>query len=345
MDAVVGGGIVGLAVAAELVRHGRQVVVLEKEAEWATGQTGRNSGVIHSGLYYAPGSLKAKLCVAGARSMVEYCERHGIPHAVTGKLVVATTGAELAQLDGLLDRGLANGVPVRKLSTGEILEREPHVLCLGGLEVASTGVTDFAAVARALADEVAAGGGELRLGTEVTGRAGSVLTTTTGDLKADMVIGCAGLHADRLAILCGVDPPAHILPVRGDYAEVRRPELVNGLVYPLPDLPFLGVHFTKGLDGRLLAGPSAGGRRFGRRRAFLKALQKLVPEVAERDLIPLPPGFRAQAVRPDGSLVEDFLIVEGEGSIHVLNAPSPAATAALEIAKAVVSRARGMEGR
>jgi L-2-hydroxyglutarate oxidase len=364
--AVAGGGIVGLAVAAELLRRrpGAAVVVLERERSWGAGQTGRNSGVVHSGLYYAPGSLKARLCVAGARSMVEFCAAHGVPCAVTGKVVVATTASQLPMLDVLRARGEANGVPVRRLSVDEVRDVEPHVLCLGGLLVESTGVTDFAAVARALASDVASDGGVLRLGAEVTGRRGRVVETTSGEVEADLVIGCAGMGSDRLAQMFGVDPGVRIVGFRGEYFSVQREDLVRTLVYPVPDpaFPFLGVHLTRGVDGHVHAGPNAvldrplhslrfsGTRVLARRhwrtgapeawrslsrRAFLRALQQLVPEIADRDLVPAPAGVRAQAVRPDGTLVDDFLIVRGEGSIHVVNAPSPAATAALEIARAI----------
>ncbi len=388
--AIVGGGIVGLAVAARVqARWPRaRIVVLEKETDWARHQTGRNSGVIHSGLYYKPGSLKARLCVAGARSMVEFCTVNDIPHRVTGKVVVATEPDELPRLEALAERGAENGVPVRRLIADEVREYEPHVKCLAGLHVATTGVTDYAAVARVLAGKVADAGGDLRTGTEVTGirrAAGAVqiLATTSGDVAARTVVGCAGLHADRLARMSGLEPAARIVPFRGEYYELRPAarHLAAGLVYPVPDpaFPFLGVHLTRMIDGSVHVGPNAvlafaregyrsrdvdprhlaatlgysGTRRLARRhwdegaremwrsvsrRAFVRRLQRLVPAVTEADLVPADAGVRAQAVSPDGALVDDFLIVRGEAAVHVLNAPSPAATSSLQIANVVVEQ-------
>ena len=385
--AVVGGGIVGLSIASALGRRrpDARIVVLEKENAWATHQTGNNSGVIHSGIYYKPGSLKAELCRAGARSMVEFCREHGIAHRVTGKVIVATKPEEVPRLDALWVRGLANEVPVRRLSPEEVREHEPHVSSVAGLHVASTGIVDYKAVCRAHAGLVQAQGGELRLGVTVTGvrpgASGSVVLTDAGEVEAKVVVNCAGLHSDRVARAAGVNPEAQIVPFRGEYYELR-PEarhLVNTLVYPVPnpEFPFLGVHFTKMIDGSVHAGPNAvpalkregytwrdvdrrdvaevlrypgfwklarkhwdeGAKEIWRslnKKAFVRSLQALVPEVTADDVVPTHAGVRAQALRADGALVDDFLVVRGPGSVHVCNAPSPAATSSLEIAKAVV---------
>jgi (S)-2-hydroxyglutarate dehydrogenase len=384
---VIGGGIVGLAVADLLVRQQPRVrvTVLEKEEDWARHQTGRNSGVIHSGLYYPPGSHKARMCRAGAASMVRFAVEHGIPHAVCGKLVVATTPAELAGLDRLGERGLANALDVRRLTAQEAREREPHVSALAALHVASTGVIDYTAVCAALVRRLGAAGAELRTGVEVLGwhRPGSslVLRTSAGDLPTDSVVACAGLHADEVARRLGHRPSVRIVPFRGEYYSLTATAapLVRGLVYPVPDpaLPFLGVHLTRGVDGHVHAGPNAvlalaregyrrrdvdagdllgilafpglwqlarryhraGAREVARslsRRRFGDSLRRLVPELRDEDLVPAPSGVRAQAVRPDGTLVDDFLVERSGPVVHVLNAPSPAATSAFEIARHIV---------
>jgi L-2-hydroxyglutarate oxidase len=386
---VIGAGILGLATAHRLLldRPDASVTVLEKESRVAAHQTGRNSGVIHAGVYYAPGSLKAKLCRAGSRSMVEFCAEHGVPAKVCGKLIVATDPAELPRLRALHERAVANGLAVTMLTPDEAKEYEPHVACVAAMHVASTGIADFAAVCRALADLVAKAGGEVRLGTRVTGirtrGGGFVLRTTAGEIPADALINCAGLHADRVARLAGVDPPARIIPFRGEYFTLRpeREELVRGLIYPVPDpqFPFLGVHLTRMVDGSVHAGPNAvqataregygwlrvnprdvadiatwpGWWRLARRhlrygltevrrslsrRRFAADLARLVPELRADDIVPAASGVRAQAVHRDGSLVDDFLIVTRPGQLHVLNAPSPAATSSLEIARYLVDR-------
>ncbi|WP_434743509.1 L-2-hydroxyglutarate oxidase [Micromonospora sp. SH-82] len=386
---VVGGGIVGLAVAHRLLteRPDDQVTVLEKEAGWAAHQTGHNSGVIHAGVYYQPGSLKATLCRAGSASMVEFCREHGLAYQVCGKLIVATDPAELPRLHDLHQRALANGLPVRLLDPAETAEHEPHVAAVAALHVASTGIVDFAAVCRTLADLLAAGGAQLRTGTEVTGvtdRGDEVVVTTTGgEVVADVLINCAGLHADRISRLAGVSTPVRIVPFRGEYYELteQRRDLVRGLIYPVPDpqFPFLGVHLTRMVDGSVHAGPNAVlataregyswgrfdvrdvwdelsyrglwalGRRHYRygmtevarslsRKRFAASLARLVPELTGADIVRAGAGVRAQAIRPDGSLVDDFLIVEAPRQVHVLNAPSPAATSSLEIARHIVSR-------
>ena len=387
--AVIGGGIVGLSVAWVILKRRPEIriAVLEKENNWARHQTGRNSGVIHSGIYYKPGSLKAQLCREGNRRMVEFCDIHGIPYEICGKVIVATVTSELPRLDNLYQRGIANGLELKKLSAPGVREIEPHVSCLAGILVPSTGIVDFAAVCRKLAELIRARGGDLSLNTKVErfrkdGSRG-VLETSKGPLTARWTINCAGLHSDRLAELAGEKPPARIVPFRGEYYELKaeRRRLVRNLVYPVPDpqFPFLGVHFTRMIDGSVHAGPNAvlslkreGYHRtsfdmrdfvetmtypgFWRlaakhakygleevhrsfsKRAFVRSLQRLIPEIRQEDLVPGEAGVRAQALRPDGGLVDDFLIVKGPSAIHVCNAPSPAATASLEIGRLVAEQ-------
>jgi len=384
---IIGGGILGLATAHRLIldRPDATVTVVEKEDRLAAHQTGHNSGVIHAGVYYRPGSLKARLCRAGSRSMVAFCEEHGVPARVTGKLIVATSAEELPRLRALHERATANGLRVTLITPEQAREYEPHVACVAALHVASTGIADFAAVCRALARLVEKAGGRVRLGTRVTGIRpdgdATVVETTGGDLRADYLINCGGLHADALARLAGLRPEARIIPFRGEYYELRpdRRDLVRGLIYPVPDpqFPFLGVHFTRMIDGSVHAGPNAvlataregygwgrirpgdladeatwpGLWRLARRhwrygltevrrslskRRFTESLARLVPDVTEDDLVRGGAGVRAQAIARDGSLVDDFLIVRGPRQVHVLNAPSPAATSSLEIAKHIV---------
>jgi len=385
---VIGAGIVGMAVAHRLVvdRPDAEVTVLEKENRLAAHQTGHNSGVIHAGVYYSPGSLKARLCQAGSRSMVDFCRAHDLPVEVCGKLIVATTEAELPRLHALHARASAGGLPVRLIDAGQAREHEPHVRCLAALHVASTGIVDFTAVTEALAELARRAGATIRLGARVTGiaeRAGElVVDTTSGEVVTDALVNCAGLHADRVARLAGVAAPARIVPFRGEYLALRddRRDLVRGLIYPVPDpaLPFLGVHLTRAVDGSVHAGPNAvlalaregytwgrvsardlagllaypGMWRLGRthlraglaevrrslsRQRFAADLARLVPELTVRDLVPAGSGVRAQAVARDGRLVDDFLIEARGRQIHLLNAPSPAATSALEIARHVVN--------
>jgi L-2-hydroxyglutarate oxidase len=381
---VIGGGIVGLATAYELTRSRPHatVTVLEKESRVAAHQTGHNSGVIHAGVYYKPGSLKARLCRAGSQSMVDFCAAHAIPVRVCGKLIVATEQSEVSRLDALFERATANGLPVTKVTPEQARDYEPNVACVAGIHVASTGIVDFGQVCRTLADLVAKAGGEVRLGTGVTGlRPGQVLTSE-GDLAADLVVNCAGLHSDRIARMAGVDPGVRIVPFRGEYYELRpqRRHLVQGLIYPVPDprFPFLGVHLTRMIDDSVHAGPNAvlalsrEGYSWGRFRLrdaaeaaaypglwrlargnlgyalrevrrslspklFAESLARLVPALRREDIVPAGAGVRAQAIARDGSLVDDFLIVRAPGQVHVLNAPSPAATSSLEIAKHIVS--------
>ncbi|WP_318213450.1 L-2-hydroxyglutarate oxidase [Streptomyces sp. SCL15-6] len=384
---VIGGGIVGLSTAYAITRTapGTRVTVLEKEPGPARHQTGRNSGVIHSGIYYRPGSLKARFAVRGAAEMVKFCAEYGIDHAVTGKLIVATDRAELPRLHALVQRGRENGIPVRELGSAQIHEYEPEVRGLAAIHVGTTGVCDFVGVARQLAR---ASGAEIRYGAEVLRidrrpDLGVAVRTRTGDvIRARVLVNCAGLHCDEVARMTGDDPGMRIVPFRGEYYELARPELVRGLVYPVPDpaFPFLGVHLTRGIDGSVHVGPNAvpalaregygwgvvrprelgatlawpGSWRIARRHwrygagelrrslskgAFTSAVRRLLPAVTEGDLVEAPAGVRAQAVLADGTLVDDFLIKEGARTVHVLNAPSPAATAALPIGREVGRRA------
>lgn len=385
---IVGGGILGLAVAHRLRADRRRdtVTVLEKEASWAAHQTGHNSGVIHAGVYYKPGSLKATLCRAGSASMVRFCTEQGLPYEISGKLIVAVEAAELPRLHALHERAVANGLPVTLIGAIEAAEYEPYVSAVAALRVDSTGIADFGAVCRRLAELLDADGADLRLNTRVSGiqaRPGGVLVRTgAGEVAGDVLVNCAGLHADRIARLAGIDPPARIVPFRGEYYELLpgRRDLVRGLIYPVPDpqFPFLGVHLTRMIDGSVHAGPNAvlataregySWRRFDprdvweqasysglwalarqhyrygltevtrslSRRRFAASLARLVPEVTEADIVPAGAGVRAQAVRPDGGLVDDFLIVEADRQVHVLNAPSPAATSSFEIARHIVA--------
>ncbi|MEU6104830.1 L-2-hydroxyglutarate oxidase [Streptomyces flaveolus] len=384
---VIGGGIVGLSTAYAITRTapGTRVTVLEKEPGPARHQTGRNSGVIHSGIYYRPGSLKARYAVRGAAEMVKFCAEYGIDHAVTGKLIVATDRAELPRLHALVQRGRENGIPVRELGSAQIHEYEPEVRGLAAIHVGTTGVCDYVGVARQLSR---ASGAEIRYGAEVLRidrrpDLGVAVRTRTGDvIRARVLVNCAGLHCDEVARMTGDDPGMRIVPFRGEYYELARPELVRGLVYPVPDpaFPFLGVHLTRGIDGSVHVGPNAvpalaregygwgvvrprelgatlawpGSWHIARRHwrygagelrrslskgAFTSAVRRLLPAVTEGDLVAAPAGVRAQAVLADGTLVDDFLIKEGARAVHVLNAPSPAATAALPIGREVGRRA------
>jgi len=390
---VVGGGIVGLATARALLlaRPGLDLVVLEKEADVGLHQSGRNSGVVHSGIYYPPGSMKARLCRAGSRSIVRYAEDHGIAVEITGKLIVATREGELGGLAALEARGRDHGLTIRRLDPVEVAEHEPHVSCIAAVHVAETGVIDFPSVCRRLADDVRAAGGEILTDTRVdsvaavSDRTGCRhrIATSRGEVRAGTFVNCGGLQSDLVAASAGIAIPAEIIPFRGEYMELR-PEarhLVRGLVYPVPDpaFPFLGVHLTRGFDGSVHAGPNAvpafarqGYRwrdvrprdlfsaarspafrqltlRHGRagidevvrslsRRLLVRDLRRIVPALTGDDLVAAPSGVRAQAVLPDGTLVDDFLLVERPDQVHVLNAPSPAATSSLAIGNEVARR-------
>ncbi|PZO38299.1 MAG: L-2-hydroxyglutarate oxidase [Pseudanabaena frigida] len=384
---IIGGGIVGLATGMTLSqRHPHaKLLIIEKESQWSFHQTGNNSGVIHSGIYYKPGSFKAKFCRDGNNSMVKFCQEHGIDHEICGKVIVATNPQELPLLEDLYQRGLNNNIEVAKISAEEVREVEPHVLCLAGLRVFSTGIVNYRQVSQKLADLIRDRGGELLLNTKVTQiediPEGKAIITDKGTFKTRTIINCGGLQSDRLAKLGNVDPQAQIIPFRGEYYELKPEKryLVKTLIYPVPNpnFPFLGVHFTKMIDGSVHAGPNAvlSFKREGYKKtdfdlkdvievfsypgfwklaakhsqdgiqeivrsfskqAFTHSLQQLIPEVQIDDLIPTHSGVRAQALKPNGQLVDDFLIIKDRKSVHVCNAPSPAATSSLEIGKAVV---------
>jgi (S)-2-hydroxyglutarate dehydrogenase len=386
---IIGGGIVGLSTAMHLTRSypGSKILVLEKEASAALHQTGRNSGVIHSGIYYKPGSYKALFAKAGAESMVAFCRDHGIPFDVCGKLIVATDASQLAGLEALYQRGVQNGVPVEKISTEHAREIEPHVNCVAALQVKSTGITSYGEICLEYLRQIEAAGGEVVYRSQVSAirstDAGHVVETSTGPYSGRFVINCAGLYSDRVARSAGINPPALIVPFRGEYYELipERRHLVRTLIYPVPnpDFPFLGVHFTRMIDGGVHAGPNAvlayaregyrkrdinvsdlmetltyrgfwkmASRNLGEglkemhrslsKSVFTRSLQHLIPEVRAEDLRPCAAGIRAQALFPDGKLADDFLIVPGRQILHVCNAPSPAATASLEIGRELAAQ-------
>jgi L-2-hydroxyglutarate oxidase len=383
---VVGAGIIGLATARALRRAGRSVAVVDAEDRVAAHQSGRNSNVIHSGLYYRPGSLKARLAVAGRDETVAFCRAHDLPHRVGGKLVVATEPEELPRLAELARRGLANGVECHELDGRAARRYEPAVRALAALRVPGTGVCEFRLVAEKLAALLVADGGELLLGWRVQRlvrrRADVVVRADGGELLGRRVVSCAGLRADELARRSGARPPVRILPFRGEYAGLRPAArgMVRELIYPVPDpgLPFLGVHATRGVDDTVHVGPNAVlalaregydwrtvrprelagalvypglgrlARRYWRygldevrgslsRRVMAARVRRMLPDVRPDDLEPGGAGVRAQAVRPDGSLVDDFLFVPDGPVLHVLNAPSPAATAALPIGREIAA--------
>ena len=381
---IVGAGIVGFATAHAVQARfpQKRVLVLEKEPRPGLHQTGRNSGVIHSGIYYKPGSFKARFCKDGNASMRAFCIEHDIPFELTGKVIVATEESEMAQLEVLYQRGIEHGLTVRRVSAGELREIEPHAAGIAGLHVPSTGIVDYKVVLDKLAELVVARGGEVRFNTRVMAANGRVVETTAGDIECSTLINCAGLYSDRVARAAGAEVPARIIPFRGEYYRLKpdKSYLVKGLIYPVPNpsFPFLGVHCTRMMDGSVHLGPNAvlafsregyhkttvnlrdlaetlTYRGFWRlaarhwrdgthemvrsfsRAAFVRSLQRLVPAITEDDVVPSEAGVRAQALRPDGTLEDDFLIVRHAGAIHVCNAPSPAATASLEIGKTVAA--------
>lgn len=394
--AVIGGGIVGLSIARAILqsRPNARLLLLEKEPYLARHQTGHNSGVIHSGIYYKPGSLKARYAREGAEALVGFCQEHRLAHEVCGKVIVATKPDELPRLDDLHQRGLENGLRVERIGPEELREIEPHAAGIAALKVPETGIVDYTEVTGAFAATVEALGGELRTNAEVeeiseTEREVKI-STNRGTFRVGTLVNCAGLHSDRIARLCGVEAEVKIVPFRGEYYELRPEKryLVKNIIYPLPDpsFPFLNVHLTRTVGGGVEAGPNAVlglaregykktdvsirdaaetltypalwrlGRRHWRtgigefvrsfsKKAFTRSLNKLVPEVEEEDLVPIEAGVRAQALADDGGLVDDFLIVEGKSSVHVLNAPSPAATAAIPIGEAITKRVTGREER
>jgi L-2-hydroxyglutarate oxidase len=387
---VVGGGIVGLATAWKLqqARPELKIGLVEKEQVLGKHQTGNNSGVLHSGLYYKPGSAKAQLAVEGLQQMLAFCREHKIPHDQCGKIVVATAPDELPRLESLWERGTANGLKgLRKLRPPEIKEIEPHAAGIAAIHVPQEGIVDYPAVTSKLGELIKSGKGEIHLGARVNQLmpepGGWTVRSTAGDFHARFVVTCAGLHSDRLAKMAGSKPSARIVPFRGEYYKIRpeRQFLVRNLIYPVPDpkFPFLGVHFTRLIHGGIEAGPNAvlalaregyhwtrinlrdsceallfpglwrflaaypsmcgyEIRRSLSRSEFTRSLQKLVPEIQSDDLAPGGAGVRAQAMTNDGKLVEDFHFEDGERALHVLNAPSPAATASLAIGERICQK-------
>ena len=387
---IVGGGLVGLGTAWKLLqaKAGTKLLLLEKEQALGQHQSGHNSGVLHAGLYYKPGSNKAKLAVGGLQQMLAFCHEHKIRHEQCGKIVIATTPEELPRLETLWERGNANGLKgLRKLNREEIKEIEPHAAGIAAIHVPQEGIVDYHAVARKLGELIQGAGGEIRLGTRVNSlhaeNSAWHARTSSGDFQAKFVIGCAGLHSDRVVRASGRKPSAKIIPFRGDYHKIRpdRQFLVRNLIYPVPDpkFPFLGVHFTRLIHGGIEAGPNAvlafaregyGWTKINLRdlleaaffpglwrfmfaypslcgteircslskRAFTRALQKLVPEIRVEDLAPGGAGVRAQAMLPEGKLVEDFHFEEAPGILHVVNAPSPGATASLAIGETIANK-------
>jgi L-2-hydroxyglutarate oxidase len=386
---IIGGGIVGLATAYRFLERfpGKTVTVLEKEAEVAKHQTGRNSGVMHSGIYYRPGSLKALNCRAGKKAMEEFCTKENIPFDLCGKIIVAVEESELPRMEALLERGPQNGVVCNRITPEQIREIEPHCVGLAGIHVPEAGVVDYARVCRRLAEIITEQGSLVVTSAKATaikrdnGRA--VVETAAGPFAAKQIVNCAGLHSDRVTKLSGAKPSAMVVPFRGEFYALR-PEgqyLVKALIYPVPDpaYPFLGVHFTKRMTGMIECGPNAvlafaregyknttvnlrdlgetltypgfwrlatrywriGANEMHRsfsKRAFVRALQRLVPEIKSEYLDWAPAGVRAQTVSPDGKMVDDFVIDETDRVVNVENAPSPAATASLNIGKLVVDR-------
>ncbi|MEW9672519.1 L-2-hydroxyglutarate oxidase [Ammoniphilus sp. 3BR4] len=387
--AIVGGGIVGLSTGMELTRRypKAKILVLEKEDHWAVHQTGHNSGVIHSGIYYKPGSFKAKFAREGSRSMVEFCQKYGIEHDMCGKVIVATKKEELPLLDNLFQRGLDNGLAITKIGPEELRDIEPHVHGLAAIRVPMAGIVNYKQVSEIYASIIESNGGELRLSTRVERitetNNGVEIETNRGSFRATYIINCAGLHSDRVAKSGGMNTDMMIVPFRGEYYELKPEKryLVKHLIYPVPNpaFPFLGVHYTRMIGGHVEAGPNAvlAFKREGYQKtdfslkdlaevlaypgfwkiaskywregmdeyirsfskaAFVRSLQELIPEIRAEDLEPAPAGIRAQALKSDGTLVDDFHIISGKNSIHVCNAPSPAATASIQIGKAVVDR-------
>jgi (S)-2-hydroxyglutarate dehydrogenase len=388
---IIGGGVVGLAVGLEITRRfpGKRLLLLEKEDRVARHQSGHNSGVIHSGVYYKPGSMKARLCVAGAAAMVEFCREHGVPHQVCGKVIVATAEDEIPRLEDLRTRGEANGLTgLRLIGPEELREIEPNAAGLRALVVPSTGITDYAVVCEKYAQLIARNEGTVKTSAAATGirRSASeiVVETPQGAFATTALINCAGLYSDRISRMAGDNPGVMIVPFRGEYYDLtpERASLVKALIYPVPDprFPFLGVHFTRRITGKVDAGPNAvlalaregyrhrdinlgdlasslsyaGFWRMARKNwrngmgewhrslskpAFVHALRRLLPAIGEKDLVPGGSGVRAQALKPDGALVDDFQFAPSGRVLHVLNVPSPAATASLMIGRSIVDTA------
>ena len=388
---IIGGGIIGTATAMALQKDsGYKILIIEAEDKLAAHQTGNNSGVIHSGLYYKPGSLKAKNCAEGRELMYRFCEENDIPYEKCGKIVVAVDEGELEPLKMLYERGVANGLEgLKKLNAGELKEYEPNVSGIAGLFVPQTGIVDYKKVTQVYAAKVKAKDGEIKLNCKFLSvkksRDELIISTNLDELKTKFLVNCGGLYSDRIAKICGVDPGLMIIPFRGEYYKLKsdKKNLVINLIYPVPDVsfPFLGVHFTRMIDGGVEAGPNAvlafkregythkdislrdvsemityvgfwrmiskhykmGFREFHRslsKTAFVKALRKLVPDIDADSIEKGGTGVRAQALEPSGKLVDDFRIVETEKMIHVLNAPSPAATASISIGNKIAQMAK-----
>jgi L-2-hydroxyglutarate oxidase len=393
---VVGGGIIGLSTAMALSKRYPEahILLMEKEAGLAKHQTGHNSGVIHSGIYYKPGSLKARFCKAGGAALVAFCRENDVACEVCGKIIVAIEPGELARLDSLYRRGRENGLAVKKLGATELTELEPHATGLAAIRVPTAGIVDYVGIVRAFARIVEERGAEIRTSTRVENISdmgdGVEIGTNRGSFRTRTLVNCAGLYSDRVAEMSGVDPGMKIVPFRGEYYELvpEKRYLVRNLIYPVPDptFPFLGVHFTRMVQGGVEAGPNAvlGLAREGyektdinllelveilsypafwklarknwrvgieeikrsfSKKAFVRSLKRLVPEIMEGDLYPVSAGVRAQAMTKDGRFIDDFLIVEGKNSVHVLNAPSPAATASIPIGEAIAERVPALESR
>ena len=387
---VIGGGIVGLSTAMQLSQRypGLAIAVLEKEPLLGSHQTGRNSGVIHAGVYYQPGSLKAKFCRIGVQATIQFCQEHSIPYEQCGKLIVATEESELPRMQAIYERAQENGIEIENLDQAEVARREPRIRSLGALYSPTTGIVDYVQVATAMADVVRDRGGEVMTSTRVTGieETAHGVTITAGDerIRARHLIAAAGLQADRIAQLCGVETDVRVVPFRGEYYRLRpdKDDIVNHLIYPIPspDLPFLGVHLTRMIGGYVTVGPNAvlafarEGYGFGTfnlrdinemlrfpgfrnvirthfksgvqemansliKSRYLALCQRYCPELTVADLLPYRPGVRAQAVLPDGTLVHDFMLSETDRTIHVLNAPSPAATSSIPIGNHIVNLA------
>ena len=386
---IIGGGIVGLATALQLLRKNPSLslTIIEKESKVAAHQTGHNSGVIHSGIYYKPGSFKARFAKQGSKSLTAFCQKHGIEHDICGKVIVATKEEELPLLHNLYERGLENKLAIKKIDADELKEIEPHVAGLAAIRVPQAGIVNYRQVSEKFAEIIQHHGGDILFNTEVKNMHEEVemvqVETNRTTLKARIAINCGGLHSDRIALATGYKTDMKIVPFRGEYFKLKpeKRHLVKHLIYPVPNpkFPFLGVHFTRMVGGDVEAGPNAvlGFKREGYKKSdfnardlaetltyggfwklaskfmkegieeyirsfskaqFTKSLQALIPEVQEDDLIPAPAGVRAQALKNDGTMVDDFFIVMGKRTIHVCNAPSPAATASIEIGKEVVNR-------
>ena len=386
---IVGGGIVGLSTGMALSRRHpyARILVLEKENRWAAHQSGHNSGVIHSGVYYKPGSLKAQFATAGKRAVVEFCEEHGIKYDICGKVIVATQPDQVPIMEKIYQRGLANGLKVSKIGPEELKEIEPHVKGVAAIRVPSAGIVDYKQVTEAYAKVLKGNGATLRLNTRVKAVSpngpGLMVESNNGVFQTRFLVNCAGLHSDRIARKMGVETNMKIVPFRGEYYQLKPEKryLAKHLIYPVPnpDFPFLGVHFTRMINGEVHAGPNAvlslkregytkkefnlrdfvdvityGGfwklarknwqegtkemiRSFSKA-AFVRSLQELIPEVEANDIEPAGAGVRAQALMPNGKMMDDFVLLEGHRSIHVCNAPSPAATASIPIGEAIAER-------